>query len=242
MLKAKRPKTPKNTRIYAIGDVHGRLDLLNYLLSIIGNDPDGDTGVRKVLVMLGDYIDRGPDSCQVLDRLDEVKNGHILPDFKVHLLKGNHEDSMLSFLANKNSSLWLANGGMDTLASYGYKLNAKTNLKNLRKHFLKTLPVHHKKLLRSLKFSISIGDYGFVHAGVRPGVPWHNQDPNDLLWIRAGFLDSTEDFGHMVIHGHSPNHKPVQHRNRIGIDTKAWETGKLTCLVLEGKSQRFIST
>lgn len=244
-MKTTDPKAPDKTRIYAIGDVHGRRDLLNQMFSIITNDVQGDKNdaqdrgkIKNVVVMLGDYIDRGPDSSGVLDQLDNLKQGLILPGFEVHLLKGNHEDTMLSFLADKDPYTWLGCGGNQTLASYGFEENAK----NLRARFLKALPRHHKDLLRTLKNSLTLGDYGFAHAGVKPHVAWSQQDPNDLLWIRSEFLDSTEDFGIMVVHGHSANSKPVQRKNRIGIDTRAWESGILTCVVLENAHRRFLST
>jgi len=234
------PKTPENTCIFAIGDVHGRLDLLNQILQKIRVEAQKCTQHHKILVMLGDYIDRGPDSRGVLDRLAEVQKGKILKDFDVHLLKGNHEETMLSFLAEKGPATWLVNGGDQTVSSYG--LDPKQNLKDLRPAFLKALPKSHRKVLRKLKFGVVLGDYGFVHAGVRPGVAWADQEPDDLLWIRAAFLNFKQDHEHMVVHGHSPNKAPVELSNRIGIDTKAWESGKLTCLVLQGLDRRFLST
>lgn len=234
------PKTPPKTCIFAIGDVHGRLDLLDQILKKIRIEAKKYKKHTKILVMLGDYIDRGPHSRGVLERLVDLQKGNILNDFEVHLLKGNHEDAMLSFLAEKDSLTWLSNGGAETVASYG--LNPQKNLDSLSSDFLKVLPKSHRKVLRKMKFCVALGDYGFVHAGVRPGVAWAQQNPDDLLWIRAAFLQSDEDHEHMVIHGHSPAKAPVELPNRIGIDTKAWETGVLTCLVMEGLDRRFLST
>jgi serine/threonine protein phosphatase 1 len=234
------PKTPENTRIYAIGDVHGRRDLFDQLLQHIAEDAKDDQGRQHILVMLGDYIDRGPDSRGVLDRLEDLRSGEWLPGFTVHLLKGNHEDCMMSFLANMDSRTWLACGGAQALRSYG--LDPKQPPQTLSKALLKALPKAHRDILRSLKFSVTIGDYAFVHAGVRPGIAWSDQDPNDLVWIRAAFLDSKEMFDHMIVHGHSPTKVPTVRANRIGIDTEAWASGTLTCLVLQGAMRRFIST
>jgi len=234
------PKTPKNTRIYAIGDVHGRLDLLDQLLGQIDIDAKTGPNLNKILVMMGDYIDRGPDSQGVISRLDDLKNARILDDFTVHFLKGNHEDSMMSFLANQDKASWLAFGGVQTVLSYG--LNPKQNPDTLRALFLKALPKTHREILRTLKFCISIGDYGFAHAGVRPGVAWNNQDPNDLLWIRAEFLKSKDRHDRMIVHGHSPSQDPIVLPNRIGIDTEAWSSNTLTCLILEDDQRRFLST
>ncbi|PHS79235.1 MAG: hypothetical protein COB59_03050 [Rhodospirillaceae bacterium] len=234
------PKTPENTCIFAIGDVHGRLDLLEQMLKKIRLEAKKCPQPRKILVMLGDYVDRGPDSRGVLDRLVDLQNGKILKGFEVHLLKGNHEEAMLSFLAKKDPTTWLSNGGAQTVSSYD--LDPKQSLKVLRPAFLKALPKPHRKVLRALKFGMVLGDYGFVHAGVRPGVAWADQDPDDLLWIRADFLNFKQDHEHMIVHGHSPAPAPVELPNRIGIDTKAWETGTLTCLVLQGLDRRFLST
>jgi len=234
------PKTPENTRVYAIGDVHGRLDLFDRLLGRIATDARDNPGLHKILVMLGDYIDRGPDSRGVLQRLVDLRNGRVLCGFEIHLLKGNHEDSMMSFLANPNKLTWLGCGGEQALISYG--LDPKQNPKALSAALLYSLPKAHREILRSLAFCVTVGDYAFVHAGVRPGIAFTDQDPNDLVWIRAAFLDSKKKHDHMIIHGHSPTKVPTVRPNRIGIDTEAWASGKLTCLVLQDGEQRFIST
>ncbi|MBL4747811.1 MAG: serine/threonine protein phosphatase [Magnetovibrio sp.] len=234
------PRPPANTRIYAIGDVHGRLDLLDALLAKIADDATYGENLQIVLVMLGDYIDRGPDSRGVMQRLDDLQSGRIFKECEIHLLKGNHEESMMSFLANRDQATWLTFGGRATLNSYG--VNPKQSPKAVRRDFLKALPKSHRKILRTLKFNVSLGDYGFVHAGVRPSIAWADQNPNDLLWIREEFVNSDVHHDLMIVHGHSPTSEPTERANRIGVDTKAWTSGILTCLVMQGTHRRFIST
>jgi len=239
----KSPRTPRKTRIYAIGDIHGRADLLDRVLTKIDTDAQKTPIAHKILVMLGDYIDRGPESARVLARLGDLRAERILDGFKIHLLKGNHEERMLDFLVGHNereSAAWLANGGANTLASYG--LNLKHDQSTLRRELNSTLPRSHKFILRSLQYCVIEGDYGFVHAGVRPGIPWQDQNPADLLWIRDKFLNSNADFGPMIVHGHAAGRAPDIRTNRINIDTRAWSSDILTCLVLEGTKRRFLST
>lgn len=243
MMTKQSPRTPLKTRIYAIGDVHGRLDLLDQILAQIAADAETALDARRVLVMLGDYVDRGPDSAGVLDRLSDVQDGQVLAGFDVHLLKGNHEDRMLAFLAGQSEregAAWFANGGTQTLASYGLDLGADQG--TLRRTLMKALPRAHKKILRGLQLGVVLGDYGFVHAGVRPGVAWRRQDPHDLLWIRDDFLNSDEDFGVFVVHGHAARDTPEVRANRVNVDTRAWASGTLTCLVAQGAKRRFLST
>lgn len=240
---AQPPRTPAKTRVYAIGDVHGRLDLLHRLLTHIETDAETAAGLRCVLVMLGDYVDRGPDSAGVIDRLGALRGGDVLTGFDIHLLKGNHEDMMLAFLAGqgeREAARWLANGGAATLASYG--LDPTLDVDTLRRSFMQALPPAHKSILHGLETCVVLGDYGFVHAGVRPGVPWHLQDPNDLLWIRKDFIDSDADFGVVVVHGHAAADVAEIRANRINVDTRAWASGTLTCLVVQGAERHFLST
>lgn len=237
-----KPRAPTDARIYAIGDVHGRRDLLDQLLARIKKDSESeDAPVRKVLVLLGDLIDRGPDSKGVMDRAAQLKDGDILADFDVHIMKGNHEDAMLKFLAGRDpADTWRCNGGVETLESYG--IDPDQPVDALRKAMLAALPDTHKRLLRDMEIRHTEGDYGFVHAGVKPGVAWDAQTETDMLWIRKEFTESIADFGYVVVHGHTPTPQPSVNANHIGIDTRAWASGKLTCLVLDGEDQRFIST
>lgn len=231
---------PADTRVYAIGDVHGRCDLLDQVLAQISEDAR-TAPPRKVLVLLGDLVDRGADSKGVVERAAQLRAGRLLEGFEVHVLKGNHEDMMLQFLAGTDpGGLWRGNGGDTTLLSYGLDPDEPTE--PLRQDLLNALPESHRHLLWDMELSHIEGDYTFVHAGIRPGVAWENQRAQDLLWIREGFIDSDADFGRVVVHGHTPRPEPVVRPNRIGIDTRAWASGELTCLVIEGEVRHFIST
>ncbi len=235
---------PAGSRIYAIGDVHGRLDLLTRLHALIAADAAEASARRRVIVYLGDYVDRGPDSRGVIDLLMQEP----LPGFeRVHLL-GNHEDYLLQFLEHAEvGPHWCAFGGYATLASYGVRPPAAfaplaRDFETTRAALADTIPSAHVDFLRGLKLSHAEGGYLFVHAGVRPGVALAEQRAEDLLWIRDEFLDSPDDFGACVVHGHTIVETPEQYPNRIAIDTGAFGTGRLTALVLEGTERRFLQT
>ena len=230
-----RPRAPAGKRLYAIGDIHGCLGQLEALLRQIREDAVGAEDREKVLVTLGDYVDRGAGSREVL----ELLSGGPLPGFTAVHLRGNHDTMMKDFLEAPGAGpLWLLNGGEDTCRSYG--LEPRTPLKELSAALGQALPRRHRAFLDSLALSHVEGDYLFVHAGLRPGVPLAEQKPEDLIWIRDPFLFSTEDHGWVVVHGHSPTESPDRQPNRIGIDTGACYGGRLTCLVLEDDSQRFL--
>lgn len=233
---------PEGRRVYAVGDIHGRSDLLRELHRRIRADAESAAELARTIVYLGDYIDRGPGSYDVLEMLIHQP----LTGFRRVHLKGNHEDMMLRFLDGADDGTWLYNGGDATLASYGVPLDwaplGRAELELLRWRLNKALPPHHRAFLGGLQLSHTEGDYLFVHAGLRPGVPIEAQRPADLMWIRGKFLDSDEDFGKRVVHGHTITPKPELRPNRIGIDTGAFYTGRLTCLVLQGSKQRFLHT
>jgi serine/threonine protein phosphatase 1 len=224
--------TPPPTRIYVVGDVHGRIDLLNGVFDRIDRDLKERPTSRSFDVLLGDYIDRGPSSRQVIDRL--IAREH---ERHVVCLKGNHETFVDHFL--EDSAVledWQKFGALETLMSYGLKPPINVNSADivaLARDFAQALPPSHRAFLNSLKKSFVFGDYFFVHAGVRPGIPLAHQKEADLLWIREDFLLSEDDFGKIVVHGHTPVREPDIRSNRINIDTGAYATGKLTCLVLE---------
>lgn len=232
---------PEDSRVYAVGDIHGRLDLLEDLHDAILADAETCAVPRKVIVYLGDYIDRGPTPEGVIDCLINSA----LPGFeRVHLI-GNHEAFMLQFLTDEGAmKSWLMNGGDSTLRSYGIEPYAahitEERPKWIRGELESRLPKAHKRFLSELKVSHEEGDYLFVHAGVRPGIEIDDQDPYDMIWIREPFLSAKEDFGKIVVHGHTPTGKPTCRSNRIGIDTGAVFGGVLTALVLEGEDWRFI--
>ncbi|NQU60503.1 MAG: serine/threonine protein phosphatase [Rhodospirillales bacterium] len=244
------PRTPKNCRIYAIGDIHGRPDLLRRLHKRIIDDAgdSSDAGVgRKVCVYLGDYVDRGPDSFGVIDMLVNDP----LQGFENVFLKGNHEDIMLTFLEDaSDAAQWILNGGIETLDSYGIgwsDLRPKIgNMDVIRQAFVDALPESHRNFLSALGLHHQEGDYLFVHAGVRPGRALEEQSAQDLMWIREDFLDWDGDWrgllGHFVVHGHSAGPVPDIRKNRVGLDTGAWRTNRLTALVLDGASVRFLQT
>lgn len=237
------PRVPEGTRVYAVGDIHGRSDLLTRLLRAI--EEDGANGpARRVLVLLGDYVDRGAESRQVLDILLQG-----MPvGFVVVPLMGNHEDLMLEFLdGDPHGAVWLPNGGLATLKSYGVDVMMGPSISaavsgSLRQRFADAISDAHVRLLRSLRFFHEEGDYLFVHAGVRPEVPLDRQDPHDLMWIRREFLNWEEPLGRVVVHGHTIREEPELRSNRIGIDTGAYRSERLTALVLEGSERRFIQT
>jgi serine/threonine protein phosphatase 1 len=219
-------------RIYAIGDIHGRLDLLNAVLIRIDNDLSQFPVHYPMQVFLGDYIDRGPASRQVIDRLVLLKKTHH-PVF----LKGNHDGYILEFLKNPAVlSEWRQLGGLETLLSYGLRppINADgLEQTELAQALDKALSTEQKHFLAHLRPSFSYGDFFFAHAGVRPGIPLHEQQEDDLLWIRDEFLFYEEKFEKFIVHGHTPVPKPDQRHNRINIDTGAYATGRLTCLVID---------
>ena len=226
---------PQGQLIYAIGDIHGRSDLLALLLDKIAADAaHSKDAKRRTLVFLGDYIDRGHDSARVVDMvLGELPQG-----FDAHFLKGNHEAILLDFLDEPSYlGQWLANGADATFRSYGMDLEELIRKgatpEAWRRAFLASLPEAHRDFFETLELAVAFGDYLFVHAGVRPGVPLEAQDPHDMVWIRAPFLQSDEDFGKIVVHGHTPAREPVIRANRIGIDTGAVFTDRLTALKLE---------
>jgi serine/threonine protein phosphatase 1 len=238
------PTLPPGHLLYAIGDIHGRSDLLAKLLAEIDADASQREGVeRRTLVFIGDYIDRGPDSFGVVELLLNA-----LPaGFDVHFLKGNHESIMLDFLEDPSClGQWLANGAEATLRSYGVDVGTlareRARPETWRKAFLAALPGRHRAFFESLELMVPVGDYLFVHAGVRPGVPLEAQDPQDMIWIRGEFLRAPDDFGKVVVHGHTPTTVPDVRANRIGIDTGAVFTGRLTALRLEDSSRGFVQT
>jgi serine/threonine protein phosphatase 1 len=223
--------TPADMRIYAVGDIHGRADLLLDVIARIDDDLARRPIRNAVEVYLGDYIDRGADSKSVIDLLSIrlVKNHAVC-------LRGNHEALMEDFLRDPvNLDPWLQLGGAQTLASYGVNLRGGGDTAvDVHHSFWRAFPRQHEIFLQCLRYSFSCGDFLFVHAGIRPGVPVQQQHFHDLLWIRREFLNSTQDHGKFVVHGHTPVPHPDIRRNRMNIDTGAWRTGTLTCVAIEG--------
>jgi diadenosine tetraphosphatase ApaH/serine/threonine PP2A family protein phosphatase len=230
---------PAGTIVYCIGDIHGHDDLLREMAERVAVDLKTRSREHAVTVFLGDYIDRGPKSKAVVERLATGE----WPT-SIMTLTGNHEEFLLTFLEEPGFlEFWRSQGGLETLHSYevdvGPALGGR-DFEAVQAQFTDRFPKHHRHFLEALKVSATIGDYFFCHAGVRPGVALDRQDRDDLLNIREPFLSSAAEHGKLVVHGHTPAMAPEFRRNRIGIDTGAYATGRLTCLVLEKDEQRFL--
>jgi serine/threonine protein phosphatase 1 len=232
-------RAPDGMRLYAIGDIHGCADHLDRLLDKIAAEERASGPAR--LIFLGDYVDRGPDSRGVIDRLVEIRRSRPQTIF----LKGNHEAVFLDFLADPYEMRdWLDWGGADTLRSYGVDNVAARTPDDLADEMTSRLPAEHVAFLKGLELTFTAGDYLFVHAGVRPGVPLESQAERDLLWIRGEFHHAPPEARpeKVVVHGHHPLRKPLDAGWRIDVDTGACFGGRLTAVVLEGDGRRFLSS
>jgi len=234
-------RLPHGVRIYAIGDIHGRADLLETMLSKIDVHCRLHPSANPITVFLGDYIDRGPTSREVLDLL----LGHERTKEAV-FLKGNHETFVARFLSDPAVlDEWRLCGGLETLVSYGLRPSINPDaIEQIRlaEELARSIPREHLEFLGSLDLSFGCRDFLFVHAGIRPGVPIRNQKEEDLLWIREEFLSCEQPFESFVVHGHTPVPAPDIRSNRINIDTGAFATGHLTCAVIEGSAIDTLST
>jgi serine/threonine protein phosphatase 1 len=242
---APRAAAPPGTVVYAIGDIPGRGALLERIHAGIGHDARLRQTSRRVLVYLGDYLSRGKDARAVLERVLAWRP----PGWEIVALKGNHEDLVLRFLDGELNAgrIWLDYGGDEALAHYGVGMadplaRDEATVADLRARFAQALPAAHGDFLRELVVCHREGGYFFAHAGVAPGVPLDMQMETDLAWIRKPFLQSPADHGAVVVHGHCISPEPEVRRNRIGIDTGAYRSGILTCLVLEGEERSFLQT
>jgi serine/threonine protein phosphatase 1 len=228
-----KPRLPDGIRIYAISDVHGCADLLRRVFSAIDHHLSRAGPARALHVFLGDYIDRGPASKETIDLLIERGLRH-----QTVFLKGNHEQFLFEVLQDSaRLEAWKDYGGFQTLMSYGISPSLKPDPEEQRalvQALQNAMPPRPRQLFRSLRTSFVCGDFLFVHAGVKPGVPLRRQRQEDLLWIRDEFLQSDQDFGKFVVHGHTPVPSPDIRSNRINIDTGAYATGILTLLTIEG--------
>jgi serine/threonine protein phosphatase 1 len=218
--------------VTAIGDVHGHLALLEPILNRAERRAAAEPASRHVIVLLGDLVDRGPDTRGVIERLCRGVRG-----CELVTLRGNHEDAMLAFLTGGEERMhWLSYGGIETLLSYDIEVPDRltgTSEDAVRRALADKLPAHHRRFLEAMPLSVTIGDYFFVHAGVRPGRSLADQSPVDLVWIREPFLSWREPFEKVVVHGHTPVRDPELLPNRINLDTGAFATGRLTAAVLE---------
>jgi serine/threonine protein phosphatase 1 len=234
------PAIPAGQRVYAIGDIHGRLDLFDAIIAAVEEDDAAAVKARTTVVLLGDLVDRGPDSAGVIGRARKWQAQR-----KVRILAGNHEEMfLLSFRKKDVLRHFLRFGGKETLASYGIPADPqnKKELEALQEAMHQNVPGKDLEFIRSMEDRIVIGNYAFVHAGIMPEIGVDKQDAADLRWIREPFLSSEERHSHIIVHGHTIYSKPEMRDNRIGIDTGAFASGRLTALVLEGTGRRFIQT
>ena len=236
------PSVPAGYRVYAIGDVHGRLDLLDDTLSRVEADIDSRKPAENIIVFLGDLIDRGPSSAQVIERVRTYRR----PGVRTVFLIGNHEEVLLRLLRGESRFLrdWLRFGGAECAKSYGIGATALKRMEPARAvaTLQQKIPKDHQAFLHSFVDTFRIGSYLFVHAGIRPGVPLADQSQADLRWIREPFLENGDDHGFIVVHGHTIAEQVDVRDNRIGLDTGAYRSGVLTAMGLEGDERWFVQT
>ncbi len=237
-----RPRGPDGYRAYAVGDVHGCLSLLNEILDKIESDIVSRQPCKNLLIFLGDLIDRGPQSSQVIERLLNWRCASASAIF----LSGNHEEVLLRVLNGDENILsdWLSFGGAECLSSYGLspvelaEKNTTAALAEIRA----AIPIEHYEFISSFADTLRFGDYLFVHAGIRPGVDLKSQSKEDLHWIREPFLTDKSNHSVTIIHGHTISKTIDERVNRIGIDTGAYQSGVLTALAIEGADRWYINT
>lgn len=229
---------PAGQRVYAVGDIHGRLDLFERLIAAIEADDAAAGPAETTVILLGDLVDRGPDSAGVIARARAWQG-----ERKVRILAGNHEEMFLqSFEKTSTLKHFLRFGGKETVLSYGLDRQAyqSASVEDVQAMMHAAVPAEDRAFLESFEDMIAIGDYLFVHAGIDPRVPLDAQRRQDLRWIREPFLSYPEPHGVVVVHGHTICDSVEDCGNRIGIDTGAFMTGRLTALVIEGSSRRYI--
>lgn len=236
------PAGARGWRAYVVGDIHGRFDLLDGLLGKI-HEEMASRPARKVLIaFVGDLIDRGPSSAQVVERLRTYSHSKARTVF----LLGNHEEVLLRILRGEGDLIakWCSFGGSECLASYGVDASKLTGMseEDALEVIRAAIPTKHVEFLETFDDSCRFGDYLFVHAGIRPGVEIDQQRQSDLRWIREPFLFDETDHGFVVVHGHTIRPEVEMRPNRIGIDTGAYRTGVLTALAIEGSTSWLLDT
>lgn len=233
---------PDGRRVYAIGDIHGRNDLLQQLLDQISEDDAARGQAESEIIFLGDLVDRGPDSAGVIETAMRLKDGKT----NVRFLMGNHEEVYLAAArgSEKATRFFTRIGGKETILSYEISMKEYMDLDNemLALRLPDLFPASHVAFVNSFEDQIIVGDYAFVHAGIRPEVPLSEQKPKDLRWIREEFLSATQLHEKMIVYGHTINEEVVEQSNRIGIDTGAYYSEKLTALALEGTQRWYLDT
>ena len=235
---------PEGAVAWAVGDIHGRLDLLSPLVEVMIADLAASSASRKLLIFLGDYIDRGPDSKGVIDLLASLRSRGM---FELHFLRGNHEDRMEAFLNDPDMGPgWCDYGGREALASYGvsppFDKTDAAGWAAACEALNSAVDERQRAFLAAQEYSFSLGDYFFAHAGAEPGVPLDQQDPQQLMWVRHAFLNHPDPFERVVVHGHTPTETVHADDRRIGLDTGAYATGVLTALRLEGETRELLQT
>lgn len=239
------PRVPEGQRVFAVGDIHGRLDLFEALVGAIEADDRKSPPARTTVILLGDLIDRGPGSLGVLSLARQWQRERRAAGQAMHILMGNHEEMLLGALEKiEVMRHFVQHGGRETILSFGLdeKTYAAASWEELLEMTNRVIAPEWIDFIRTFEASVCIGDYAFVHAGIRPGVALEAQSLSDLRWIREPFLSSELAHGHVIVHGHTITDEPVFRRNRIGIDTGAYMSGRLTALRLEGEEKSLIST
>lgn len=229
---------PHGQRVYAVGDIHGRLDLFEAMIAAIEADDAASASAETTVILLGDLVDRGPDSAGVVSRARQWRQQRT-----VRILAGNHEEMFLSsFEDTEVLRHFLRFGGKETVLSYGIDRDSynAAEIEEVQSMMQAAVPRADREFLESFEDMIAIGDYLFVHAGIAPEIPFEEQRRRDLRWIREPFLSHGQPHGAVVVHGHTISDEPVDRGNRIGIDTGAYSSGRLTALVLEGATRRYI--
>lgn len=235
----KNARGPDKLRVYAIGDVHGRLDLLQEMHRLIQLQNQKSPPFDWVVVHLGDYIDRGLQSRGVIDFLiDGQRKNH-----RILALAGNHDVGFLDFLNTGDTyGLFARHGGRQTALSYGVNIDFNNDLSiaSGRELLKEAVPTAHRDFLRRLPRSIMFGDFFFCHAGIRPGVELEHQNPEDLIWIRSEFLDDMRHYSKVIVHGHTPATEVEIRPNRVNLDTGAYASGRLSAIMIDGSSKSFL--
>ncbi len=238
--RVKGASVPEGQRVYAIGDIHGCFDLFEALAEAIEKDDKKSGPADTTVILLGDLVDRGPDSRKVIEGARDWQKSR-----KVRILAGNHEEMFLESFADKGTLRhFLKHGGRETILSYGIpkKEYNDASIESLQERLHELVPKKHRKFMESFEEWIVIGDFAFVHAGITPGVPIEDQKRRDLLWIRERFLAHDEPHPHIIVHGHTIFEDVDERSNRIGVDTGAFRYGRLTAVVLEGDTRRYIQS
>jgi serine/threonine protein phosphatase 1 len=230
---------PAGERVYAVGDIHGRSDLFIALIEAVEVDNRECGPADTTVILLGDLVDRGPDSVNVLALAREWRKFR-----NVRILAGNHEEMFLrSFEDEEILRHFLRHGGRETLLSYGMDARAysRADIDEVQEMMRALVPQKDIDFIAGFENLMTIGDYIFVHAGIEPGLPLAEQHVSKLRWIREPFLSHREPYDGVIVHGHTITDEPQDHGNRIGIDTGAYASGRLTTLVLEGNGRRYIT-